>query len=269
MLGHLEQESSENYLETIYQLTEILNRIRAIDIVKHLSLSRASVSRAISVLKEKQYVYIDDSGYIVLTEEGVKKAKHIWKIHKLLVKLLTCVCKVTEEIADVDACRIEHVLSDETIEKIENFVKENHKEANLNEDSDDFLAGSSHFPQNNKNTESFENYLEAIFELSQNSDHVRATHIASHLNLTRASVSRAISLLKEKECIEVSDKGFITLTESGKEIAQKVYHRHIDLSYFLENFVKVSREIALKDACRIEHLISEETITGLRSYMKK
>ncbi len=272
MLGHIEQESSENYLETIYQLSSKLAHVRAIDIADHLSLSRASVSRALSNLKEQGFIITTDKGHILLTQEGENRASVIWERHKLLMKLFICIAGVSAQIGDVDACRVEHVVSPETIDALKIYLANKDECNECSKKIADFNESSSHFPLGKPLNESFENYLEAILVLSQDkkySQKVRAIHIAKHLTLSRASVSRAIGLLTTKGCITVSEEGYISFTSKGEELAQEVYKRHVDLSRFLKDYLQVPEEIALKDACRIEHLISEQSICGLRNFMNE
>ncbi|SHJ96324.1 metal-dependent transcriptional regulator [Hespellia stercorisuis] len=115
--------------------------------------------------------------------------------------------------------------------------------------------------------ESAENYLETILMLSQSLPVVRSIDIATELNFSKASVSVAMKNLREKHMIEVSDAGFITLTESGSEIARMIYERHTLLTSWLES-MGVSPETAAGDACRIEHVISKESFAALKKHIK-
>ena len=113
-----------------------------------------------------------------------------------------------------------------------------------------------------RNNESSENYLETILILSKKLPVVRSVDIANELGYKKSSVSIAMKNLREKNNITVSDAGFITLTESGRQIAEMIYERHELLSECLEK-LGVDKEIAAEDACRIEHVISEETIKAI------
>jgi Mn-dependent DtxR family transcriptional regulator len=267
MLGHIEQESSENYLETIFQLGKKSKNLRAIDISKHLMLSRSSVSRAIHILEAEGFIEIDENGYIFLTSDGYKKASLIWKKHSLLVKLFIIVGRVSVEVADIDACRVEHVISDETVTAIKDFLSK------IGETTDELnvqlLENTySHFPNGKPLKESLENYLEAILILSTEfKNKLRAINIAKHLSISRASVSRAIGIMVSEGLITIDKNGFIALNEQGETLAKKIYKRHLDLSKFFIQYLKVSDEVAKKDACRIEHLISEDLIIGIREFM--
>ncbi|MBP3705540.1 MAG: metal-dependent transcriptional regulator [Clostridia bacterium] len=114
--------------------------------------------------------------------------------------------------------------------------------------------------------ESAENYLETILMLSQKSAHVRSIDIATELNYTKPSVSVAMKKLRESELITVDGDGFITLTEKGMEIASSMYERHQLLSDWLV-YLGVPEDIALEDACRIEHVISQETFERIRAHV--
>lgn len=118
------QESGEMYLETILILTEKSPRIRSIDVSEYMGFSKPSVSRAIGLLKNGGYVQVDNDGYLSLTADGYDVARRIYERHRLLKEFFTAI-GVSEEIASVDACRVEHVLSVETFEAIKNFAKRN------------------------------------------------------------------------------------------------------------------------------------------------
>ena len=111
--------------------------------------------------------------------------------------------------------------------------------------------------------ESAENYLETILMLSQSLPVVRAVDIANELGFKKSSVSIAMKNLREKQYITVSNAGFITLTESGREIAEMIYERHKYISSWLVS-LGVSEEIAIEDACKIEHVISKESFEAIK-----
>lgn len=115
--------------------------------------------------------------------------------------------------------------------------------------------------------ESRENYLEAIFILSkkQNSP-VRPVDVAKELDVKRPSVSRAISILKEEGYVYY-EEGCLRLTETGKQIAEKVYEKHEVLTKFFTKHARVKLSIAEMDACRAKHVISDETFQGIKRYM--
>ena len=114
--------------------------------------------------------------------------------------------------------------------------------------------------------ESSENYLETILLLSKKLPVVRAVDIANELDFKKPSVSIAMKNLREKNKITVSEQGFIYLTESGKEIAEMIYERHLLISSWLTE-LGVPEEIAVKDACRIEHVISKESFEAVKNYV--
>lgn len=116
-----------------------------------------------------------------------------------------------------------------------------------------------------KSDESMEDYLETILLLQRNNGHVRSIDIAAELGYSKPSVSVAMKNLREKDFITMAETGYITLTDSGLEKAEKVLERHTLLSDWLIH-LGVSEETAKEDACRIEHDISEETFEILKKH---
>ncbi len=116
--------------------------------------------------------------------------------------------------------------------------------------------------------ESGEMYLETILRLSKEKSSVRAIDISEHMGYSKPSVSRALGLLKQGEYITVDAYGHITLTEAGREIAEKIYERHTLLANFLVS-LGVDTETALEDACKLEHAISDTSFTALKSFVAK
>lgn len=110
--------------------------------------------------------------------------------------------------------------------------------------------------------ESAEDYLERILMLQKKGKNVRSIDIAESFNYSRASISRAINNLKKDGYIFINDNGIITLSKTGYEIANKIYERHIVLTQFFES-LGVSREVAIKDACKVEHDLSKETFDAI------
>ena len=116
------KESGEMYLESIYILCQSSPRVRSIDVAEHMNYSKPSVSRAVGLLKTAGYITIDSDGYINLTDLGKKTAKRIFERHTILTKILTAL-GVNERTASEDACRMEHVISDETFAAMKNHLK--------------------------------------------------------------------------------------------------------------------------------------------------
>ena len=110
-------ESGEMYLETILILKNRFGYVRSIDIAHELGYSKPSVSRAVSLLKENDYITYDPNGMILLTEKGSEIAESIYERHKVLSKYLISL-GVSEDTAQRDACRMEHVISPETFDII-------------------------------------------------------------------------------------------------------------------------------------------------------
>lgn len=115
--------------------------------------------------------------------------------------------------------------------------------------------------------ESGEDYLETIYLLTQKSPFVRSVDIANELGFTKPSVSRAMRILREEGLVTVADDGQVTLTKAGRLRASAIYDRHTLITDFFAQFLGVNPVTAEKDACKIEHVISEETYLRLRSYM--
>lgn len=116
--------------------------------------------------------------------------------------------------------------------------------------------------------ESGENYLETILVLQKKKGNVRAVDVAAELNFSKPSVSRALGILRTEELIAIDAKsGIIAFTPRGLERAQAIYERHRTLTRYLEG-IGVSPENAEADACRIEHVISEETFAAIKEQLK-
>ena len=115
-------ESGENYLESILVLSKQQKEIHAIDIVNYLGYSKPSVSIMLKKLKDAEYIIIDELSHIHLTDKGLEVANKIYKRHKLLKNVLMSI-GVSEQTAEDDACKIEHDLSDETIEAIKKHLE--------------------------------------------------------------------------------------------------------------------------------------------------
>ena len=116
--------------------------------------------------------------------------------------------------------------------------------------------------------ESGEMYLETILILGQRKNLVRAVDVSEEMGISKASVSRALAKLKHDSCIIVDENGHIAFTEKGRGIAEKIYERHQVLTEILMA-IGVNREIAAKDACKMEHDISDETFDAMKRHLKK
>ena len=115
--------------------------------------------------------------------------------------------------------------------------------------------------------ESKENYLETILILHNRSGEVRSVDIAAEMEFSKPSVSVAMKNLREEGCITVDKNGYITLTESGREIAERVYERHLLFTSWLTS-LGVPEEIAAEDACRIEHCLSAESFAAIKEHVR-
>lgn len=119
------RESQENYLETIYLLQERNGTVRSVDIAKELGYSKPSISRAMKLLKTENFIDIDESGCITFTKKGLEKALDIYDKHVTITRFFTEVLGLNKESAEQDACRIEHVISDDTFYAIKKKVEGN------------------------------------------------------------------------------------------------------------------------------------------------
>ena len=115
--------------------------------------------------------------------------------------------------------------------------------------------------------ESGEMYLETILVLSKTKSNVRSIDVCEYMGFSKPSVSRAISLLRAGGYVIMDESGYLTLTELGDEVANKMYSRHKLLTDFLVS-LGVSEDIATDDACKIEHHISDESFDAIRRHMK-
>lgn len=116
--------------------------------------------------------------------------------------------------------------------------------------------------------ESGEMYLETILRLGENGRDVRSIDIADYMDFSKPSVSRAVGLLKKDGYIVVDSKGYITFTEEGRKMAEKIYERHRVLTDFFVS-LGVDPQIAAEDACRLEHDISDVTFAAIKKHIGK
>lgn len=120
-------ESAEDYLESILVLQERRGYVRSIDIVNELGYSKPSVSIAMKKLRENGYITMDADGRITLNESGMEIARRVYGRHKTISKLFVLL-GVSQEAASVDACKVEHDLSEETFQRIKDFVEQAEKQ---------------------------------------------------------------------------------------------------------------------------------------------
>lgn len=113
-----------------------------------------------------------------------------------------------------------------------------------------------------------EDYLEAVLVLQKEKGMVRSVDLARHMGFSKPSISHAVGVLKNGGFLTVDEDGYLHLTEDGREVAEKIYERH---QFFTEQLIAVGvdRETAERDACRIEHAISEETFQKLKASVEK
>lgn len=117
-------KSGEDYLETILILRDKGYNVRSIDISNAMKISRASVCRAVVLLKENGLIEVTNNKYILLTQEGEKIAKQIYEKHTILTKWFVSL-GIDEQVASCDACKLEHTISSETFQKIKDYIYNN------------------------------------------------------------------------------------------------------------------------------------------------
>lgn len=117
-------ESGENYLETVLRIMEKKGHVRSVDVAEALGVTKPSVSRAMSILRSEGYVVFADTGHIQFTEKGRAKAEAVYDRHRTISRFLMLSLGVGEELAAKDACRFEHDISEETFERMKDYVKE-------------------------------------------------------------------------------------------------------------------------------------------------
>ena len=111
-------------------------------------------------------------------------------------------------------------------------------------------------------------YLETVYVLSKSNGFVRSIDISAHMGFSKPSVSRAVGLLRKSGYINVDKDGGITLTDSGREIAEKIFERHTVITNMLIQF-GVEPEVAAADACKMEHAISDTSLEAIKNFMNK
>ena len=111
-------------------------------------------------------------------------------------------------------------------------------------------------------------YLETILILSEKQAYVRAIDVGEYMGFSKPSVSRAMGILRDGGFINIAEDGNITLTDSGKEVAERIYERHLVLSQWLMD-LGVSKETAVEDACKMEHDISIESFQALKEHLRR
>lgn len=116
------KESAEMYLETIYTLSKTHSYVRSIDVAEALGYSRPSVSRAVDLLTKDGYLSVKEEGFLILTEKGMEAAEKIYERHTILTAALVAL-GVDPETAAEDACKIEHDISDRTLDAIKAHMK--------------------------------------------------------------------------------------------------------------------------------------------------
>jgi len=119
------------------------------------------------------------------------------------------------------------------------------------------------------NNESMEMYLETVYILESNHGHAHGVDIAKRLGVSKPSVTKAIKYLKAEGFVNTQKYGTITLTEKGKELSEEIYNSHQLIELFLKHSLKLSSEQASINACKIEHVLTDEMLKAIKIYLKK
>lgn len=122
------QQSGEDYLETIYLLQKRSGQVRSIDIANELGYSKASVSRAMKILRNNNYINMEKNNNIILTPKGLTKASEIYERHKIITQFFEETLGLDRKTSASDACKVEHVISQDTFEAIKNYLTKTNKE---------------------------------------------------------------------------------------------------------------------------------------------
>lgn len=118
-------------------------------------------------------------------------------------------------------------------------------------------------------TASLEDYLEIIYILQQGDKNVGITDISRELKISKPSVTKAIGILREERLVVQEKYGKISLTDEGVSTAKEIYKKHKILSKFINKVLGVDKRTAEADACKMEHVLSAETLTGMKKYLNK
>ncbi|NLM76436.1 MAG: metal-dependent transcriptional regulator [Clostridiaceae bacterium] len=114
-----------------------------------------------------------------------------------------------------------------------------------------------------------EMYLETIYKLENSHGHAHGVDIANHLGVSKPSVTKAVNILKSKGLVNQETYGSITLTAKGRQISEEIYKKHRMIAQFLEHSLGLSHEEANKNACRIEHVLSDEMFKAIKQYLER
>lgn len=116
-------ESGEDYLEAILMIQNEKGECHSVDVARKIGVSKPSVSRAMGILRDDGYIFFDENQHINFTERGKARAEKIYDRHKLLTRFLVKITGVSDEQAEKNACRIEHVIDEDIVNGIKNFMK--------------------------------------------------------------------------------------------------------------------------------------------------
>ena len=242
-------ESEEMYLKTIERLTRRKDTVQPVEISEELGYVKSCVSRAVKLLRGKGLITVNETNGISLTASGRRRAEQVRHKYEVLKSFFETI-GADADVAENAACKIEHCISEEMCGLIALHTPQvqEHKEKTL--------------PNTN---ESVEMYLETILRLEERGQATDLTNVARVMKVSKPAIIKA----RQKLC----DLGFarhdthnIYLTSLGREIAESVYGKHKLLTQLLRS-LGVSWVTAEEDACRIEHIVSDETLEAVKRYL--
>lgn len=241
-------ESEEMYLKTIERLTRRKGTVQPVEISEEVGYVKSCVSRAVKLLRSKGMIIVNETNGISLTASGRRRAEQVCHKYEVLKSFFETI-GADEDAAENAACKIEHCISEEMCGLIALYMSQpqEHREKTQ--------------PSTN---ESVEMYLETILRLEESGLTTSLTKVAKSMNVSKPAVCKARQKLSELGYVYY-DSHHMHLTETGRRIAESVYNKHRILTKLFMG-VGVPAAIAEEDACRIEHIISDETLSILERH---
>ena len=224
--------------------------MQPIEIAEELGYVKSSVSRAIKLLRGKGLITVNETNGVSLTPSGRRRAEQVRHKYEVLKSFFETI-GADEDVAENAACKIEHCVTDELCGLIALYTPE--------------FQERREKPVPNTN-ESEEMYLETILRLEESGQESDLTNIARVMKVNEAGNHQSASEIM-RPSFAWHDTHNIYLTPLGREIAERVYEKHKLFTRLLRR-MGVSRERAEEDACRIEHIVSDETVESVRRYME-
>lgn len=258
------RESEEMYLKTILLLQNGKGCARALEIAETLGVTKPSVSVAVKKLKAEAAITVDEKNRIRLTEGGERRAAQIWENYQVLTELFVW-AGAGEIIAQENACRMEHIVSDRLIGQGKQLLRRQGLSISHGREEPCLTlrrVDPGHKQRQSRASE--ESYLKAIHLLREQQDQVRSVDLIRTMGYTKGAVSRALKRLGAKSYVTLDCRGRILLTETGMTRAAQVWETHRAITAFLLA-VGLEEPEAGEEACRMEHVISPELLSVLQN----